>query len=316
VSGLERLRLEVAAGVRPAADAVHADLSARTGRAMAVAEATGAPLLPVLDAVLEAEDDGRRTDRAVAVATAQTRAIVGGLLAAPVLLVPALQRLTGVELLGFYRTPVGLLVLVAGTGLLVLGATLIVALVREVRRPVTRRMPVGLVLCAGILAVTIGPAAGVLAAAVVLIRMRRRTPVPVAGTDEVADLVAAALTGGMAPAPALRIVAGHLPDLRVDVHRIALDLELGLAPDAPAGTDPLGRLRTLLASSDGLGVSVVAALRRLGGELRAAERTRVLAAAERLPAQLTFPTALCLLPGTLLLIGAPIVASGLTALGT
>jgi hypothetical protein len=51
-------------------------------------------------------------------------------------------------------------------------------------------------------------------------------------------------------------------------------------------------------------------------DLRADDLARVLAAAERLPAQLTFPTALCLLPATLLLVGAPIVHAGLAAAAT
>ncbi len=65
-----------------------------------------------------------------------------------------------------------------------------------------------------------------------------------------------------------------------------------------------------------VGAPVGPALRRLAADVRADELARVLAAAERLPVRLTFPTALCLLPGTLLLIGAPIVSAGLGAVGT
>ena len=67
----------------------------------------------------------------------------------------------------------------------------------------------------------------------------------------------------------------------------------------------------MLRAATDVGAPVAPALRRLAGELRADERARVLAAAERLPAQLTFPTALALLPATLLLVGAPIVQVGL-----
>jgi pilus assembly protein TadC len=49
--------------------------------------------------------------------------------------------------------------------------------------------------------------------------------------------------------------------------------------------------------------------RRVRTERGAAARLR----AERLPTRLTFPTALCLLPATVLAIGAPIVGAGLGA---
>ena len=62
-----------------------------------------------------------------------------------------------------------------------------------------------------------------------------------------------------------------------------------------------------------LGAPAAPSLRRLARDLRGAELARVMAAAERLPAQLTVPTTLLLLPATLLLVGAPLVASGLSA---
>ncbi|MEY3020174.1 MAG: hypothetical protein RLZZ272_1158, partial [Actinomycetota bacterium] len=75
--------------------------------------------------------------------------------------------------------------------------------------------------------------------------------------------------------------------------------------------EALARLRALLVTAEDVGASPAAPLRRLASDLRAEELARVLAAAERLPAQLTFPTTLLLLPATVLLVGAPIVRAGL-----
>ena len=80
-------------------------------------------------------------------------------------------------------------------------------------------------------------------------------------------------------------------------------------------SDPLHRLAVLLAAAERVGAPVAPSVRHLARELRADDLARVLAAAERLPAQPTFPTALCLLPATVLLIGAPIVQTGLSAAG-
>ena len=57
------------------------------------------------------------------------------------------------------------------------------------------------------------------------------------------------------------------------------------------------------------------ALRSLAAHVRADRGAARHQQAMRLPARLTFPTALCLLPATVLAIGAPIVASGLSAVG-
>jgi pilus assembly protein TadC len=71
------------------------------------------------------------------------------------------------------------------------------------------------------------------------------------------------------------------------------------------------RLRAVLTTAGEVGAPAAPTLRHLARDLRAAELARLMAAAERLPAQLTVPTTLLLLPVTLLLVGAPLVASGL-----
>jgi Flp pilus assembly protein TadB len=337
----ELLRLRVSAGA-PLAGL--GELSERTRRAVAVAERAGAPLLGALDGALAAEDDLARARRAVAVASAQARAVAIGLIAAPLLLVPALGRLVGADLRGFYTSPTGILVLAAGIGLLGLGAALIVVLIARVGRAGARRPRPGLVAAAvGTVAAvlvwrTLGPALAPLAglAAHHLACRRGAGSRAAVGLDEAVDLAATALGGGVSPAEALRLAADELAPLAAGLRRLAFDLELGLAiagatvtarsassPNVAARArsradagDPFGRLAAVLTAADALGAPAVPTLRRLGADLRAEELTRVLAAAERLPAQLTFPTALCLLPATVLLVGAPIVHAGLAGVGT
>lgn len=133
------------------------------------------------------------------------------------------------------------------------------------------------------------------------------------GHDEVADLTAVALTGGVPAASALRLVAEHLPSDAALLRRAAAGLELGRPSDV---SGELGRIMATVELSTHYGTPAAPALRRLADDLRADELARIRAAAERLPAQLAFPTALCHLPATLLLVGAPMLAAGLAASGT
>lgn len=314
-------------------------LPPRVRRTLAVATTVGAPVADALDGAAAAEEDARRAARAVAVASAQTRAVAGGLVIAPLLLVPGLGRLVGIDLMAFYSTTVGRLTAAAGGTLLLLGVLLVGRLVRRVGRPPGRRSGWGRTLVAVGAAIAAGVVVHVVAGVVVgllALRLAGRPPPVVAGVDEAVDLTATSLAGGVAPSEALRTAADHLPELAPPLRRLALDLELGLDarpadPPLPgvsgrggaAGTrrvdperDPFDRLRSVLVASVDVGAPVVPTLRRLARDLRAEDLARVLAAAERLPAQLTFPTALCLLPATLLLIGAPIVHAGLAAAGT
>jgi Flp pilus assembly protein TadB len=305
-----------------------ARLAPRAQRAVRVATTVGAPLLDALDGAAAAEDDARRAERAVAVASAQTRAVVAGLLFAPVLLVPGLGRLVGADLLGFYGTPLGVTVGAAGITLLLTGGLLVVGLVRRVGRAPTTRPSwtrwAGVLLAALAIWWVVHPVAAVVTAGVLVARgptQRRAHPV-VAGADEAADLAAIALAGGSPPGEALRVAAAQLPGHAPALSRLALELELGLGSGSPtvttAGNEAVGlaRLRAVLVTAADVGAPAAPALRRLARDLRADELARILAAAERLPAQLTFPTALCLLPATLLLVGAPMVHVGLAAAAT
>ncbi|MFA9444141.1 type II secretion system F family protein [Egicoccus sp. AB-alg6-2] len=309
-AALDVLRLRAAAGLPPRT--TH-HLSPRARRGLAVAEAVGAPLLPALDAAAAAEEDARAARRAVAVASAQTKAVAAGLLVAPFVLVPLLGGVFGADLAGFYATRPGRFVGAIGLALLGLGGAAVVALLRRIGAP--PRPPAGPAVhrarsaCFGLLAAAVThPLVGVVVAVVVLVRGGSGGTTAPPGVDEAADLTATALMGGVGPGEALRMCADQLPAHAVELRSLALELELGLAA-RPGG--PLARLDAVLRAAADVGAPAAPALRRLAGELRADERARVLAAAERLPAQLTFPTALALLPATLLLVGAPIVQVGL-----
>jgi pilus assembly protein TadC len=266
----DRVRLRLLAGAPPGD---LRSLSPRVRRGAALAHALGAPLLPAIDAAVEAEDDETRAVRAVAVSTAQARTVARGLAGAPLVLVPLIGGLAGVDTVAFYTQG-------AGRGVLAIGAALV--------------------------------AAG-LAAAQLLIRRATR-PGPDVELEEVAELLAAALVGGAGTAAALRAVADVMPRQAPLLRRLALDLDLGVArPAHPGRPAALERIHDVLMTASGLGAPAAPTLRRLARDLRGAELARVMAAAERLPAQLTVPTTLLLLPATLLLVAAPVVVSGLGA---
>jgi len=264
----DRVRLHLLAGASLTADL---RLSERVQRAVAVATEVGAPLLAAVEAAAEAEDDDARAVRAVEVSTAQARTVARGLTLAPLVLVPVIGRLAGVDVLAFYREGIGRTVLIAGVLLLVAGGLL---------------------------------------ARLIIVRAGRRDRD--ADLEEVAELVASALSGGSGSAAALRAVAGIVPHHARRLRRLALDIDLGVHRPANGDEPPaFVRLREVLTTSGEVGAPAAPTLRHLARDLRAAELARLMAAAERLPAQLTVPTTLLLLPVTLLLVGAPIVASGL-----
>jgi hypothetical protein len=310
---LERARLRLAAGV---GSPELTGLSGRARRAVHLAQQTGAALLPALESAADAEADVRRAARAVDVACAQARTVAGGLLVAPLLLVPVLGGMLDLDLVAFYTRPLGLAVAAAVLVLLATGAALVTVLLRRARRPGapgTRHPPLAAVgaglLVGWLFTWLLAPLVGVLVA-----RRGRSEPHP-PDVDEVADLTATALAGGLGSAEALRAVAEVRTDLAGPLRRLALELDLG-ADEQPTAPAPLDRVVAVLVTAAEVGAPVGDALRRLAAELRAEQLARALAAAERLPAQLTFPTALFLLPAVLLAIGAPLAHAGLLAAGT
>ncbi len=306
---LARLRLETGTADP---SAMHG-LPERSRRAVTVAVVAGVDALEALDAAAAAETDARRARRAITVACAQSRAVAGGLLVAPVLLVPFLGRLMGADLVGFYSRPVGWAVAALVALLLALGAAGVWALLRRARGALGsvshrgRAWPglLAAVATGWLLTWWLAPVAAL------LVSWRRPAAPPPGDVDEVADLLATAMGGGTSPSRAVREVAEVRADLAGPLGRLAFDLDLDLGSGPGTHPAPLDRVAALLHASAEAGAPAGGALRRLATELRADDLARALAAAERLPAQLTFPTALALLPAVLLAIGAPIVHAGL-----
>ncbi|MBW3577694.1 MAG: hypothetical protein KY462_08155 [Actinobacteria bacterium] len=265
---LDELRARLAVGA-PAGPL--AGLPDRVVRAVTLAAAVGAPAVPALDAALAAEDDRRRLERSVTVATAQARTVAAGLALLPPLAIAGTGHLLGEPLWRFYLTGAGRIVGLVGATLAAIGVVTVRALARH--------------------------ASGAW----------RQDPAP---PDEAADLTATALTGGLAPTAALRAAAGLLPARSAGLRQLALAVELGLPARPDTDLEPIARALT---AATGWGAPAGPALRRAAADLRAEELTRALARAERLPALLAFPTALCLLPSCLLLVGAPLIGAGLAA---
>lgn len=290
-------------------------LPPRARRAVALAERTGAPLVPVVEALTAAVDDDARRDRALHVATAQTRAVAVGLLLLPVVLVPTLSRLLDLDLVGFYRRPEGAVVAAVAVALLAVGGLLVrVALRRATAPPVERaRRSVAPTVLAGLVVATLaGPGVGVIAALSTRALLRGRSPdgVPFEERDEAAELVAIACAAGLPPAAACREAAAVARRRSAAALR---RLSLCLLMDHPTPDPTVAPMASVLRATAEWGSPAAPALRSLAADLRAESLASALAAAERLPAQLTVPTALCLLPASVLLIGAPLVAEGLGA---
>lgn len=311
VGALADLRIRVAAGA-PVGDV--SGLPVRVRSAVTLAEETGAPLLPVVASAIAGLEDDRRRDRALRVATAQTRAVTTGLVALPVVLVPMLARLLDLDVGAFYATTAGRAVLTVALGLLATGGGLVHVAVRRARRPPDRRRTSrpGVALLAGAVVGSLtGPIGGVLATAGVAVATSspRRASLTVADRDEAADLLAVALEAGLSASAACRAAAAVArPPVAVALRHLALALVI----DGPGVAD-LSAHAEVLRSSGAWGSPAAPALRSLARDLRAEALADALAAAERLPAQLTVPTALCFLPASVLLIGAPLVAEGIGA---
>ncbi len=311
---LARIRLRAAAGlpIRPAED-----LPDPARSALAVADRVGAPVLPVLAAVQDAHEQQRRTDRQVAMATAPARTVAVLLVALPVVVVPVLGRLLDLDLVAFYTSGPGLAVAAVAVVLWGLGAALTIGLLRHADREPTPSGPLPRSLGAALLAlVVVGPWAAVLAAAVAWATHRPGPSPPHRSLATACELLATALSAGLTVAAALRESARELPELAADLSRVAWHVELGrmhaMADGAPTALVPLCRV---LADGMAVGSPLAPALRDLARQVRADRGAFAEARALRLPARLTFPTSLLLLPATVLAIGAPIVASGLSAVG-
>ncbi len=307
-------------------DGVLATVDPVVGSALRLARDHGAPMGPVVRAATAAAAQRRALADDVAAAVAPARTVARTLVGLPVVAVPVLGTIAGADLVGFYLgDPVGRGLGIVVVALVALGAAWMHVLVAAVGRPRPGPGPAWPFAVAAVLAlVVVGVVPGLLLAIVAIVR-RHRVGGPAPSDPhlpEAVDLAAVAVAAGHDLSTALRIAADHLAAALPTVdttplarHLRALGLGLVLDPPDPhrpdhddASVAPLAAVVRALATSGTPGVDV---LRDLAGRLRDDRARRDREDAARLPARLTFPTALVLVPATVLAIGAPIVVEGL-----
>ncbi|MBY5161787.1 hypothetical protein [Salsipaludibacter albus] len=330
------LRLRTGVGGHDLDDHALADLEPDVADMVGLARACGAPLQPVVAAALDGAERRRRVADERLAAIAPARTVARSLLALPILAVPGLAAVTGVDLGAFFLDdPLGRIVLGVVAVLLAVAWLWMRAILSRADRPQQHRStaPRWLVVVVPLTWWLAGPVPGVVVAVLVAARMRPRPSEPSPHLPLATDLVAVAVSAGHDLPAALRLAGDRLDvggrgdarhDGRAELARAlrATAMDLALRPELPAdgrprdshGEDrelalgPLGPTVRDLATTGAPGAPV---LRDLANRLRADDAARERAAVARLPARLTFPTALVLVPATVLAIGAPIVLDGL-----
>lgn len=330
-------------------------LPSRTRRALSVAKACGTPSGPVLAVAgriaSQRADLAADLDRVVKPAIGIAR----GLVALPLVMVPLLAMVLDLDLVAFWTTdPLGRVVAMIVVGMVGVAALWLHLLVRSAIRPTASlastttsgRRGVVIAVAGAVLAwVLVAWWAGVAVGGVLWQRRGRAGAMQVgAGVDEAADLTAIGVAAGFDLPAALRLAADELPDVELASQVRALALRLSLWPPSagradhrrvarpPSGSlDPGEGVDTSMPGFRGLdriepltqlvtdliitGHAAAAPLHRLATRLRRRDADRVRVSVARLPGRLTFPTALLLVPATVLAIGTPIAIRGLTAIG-
>lgn len=131
-----------------------------------------------------------------------------------------------------------------------------------------------------------------------------------------AELLRTALTAGLSPAQAIRLVAPLAPPVasRLLSHAasglgLGLGLSAALDPLRRASHEAAGVAEALCASAE-LGAEAEGTLGRIADEARVALRQRAEARARTVPVRLLFPLVLCVLPAFALLGVAPSLLAG------
>jgi Flp pilus assembly protein TadB len=133
-----------------------------------------------------------------------------------------------------------------------------------------------------------------------------------------AELLAVAVSGGLALGAAIEAVHRHLPaDHRELLAGVVSDLARGVrldvamqrwAADAPA---PVASLAALVRSADRSGAAIAPAFERFARDARRQRRRAAEERARRLPVQMLVPLVVCVLPAFGLIALVPMVAVGL-----
>jgi hypothetical protein len=318
-----------------------AGLPAATARALDLAAECGAAVAPVMAAASAVAAERAATRAALEQVVRPAVGIARGLVALPLVLVPVLALVLDIDLWEFWTAdPLGQVVALVVMVMVLAAASWLRFLVVVATRPdvgaperggsrIARSGAVvgAVVLTAVVLTAVVGWWAGVGAAVGGWWLTRRGDPGPLPGLDEVADLAAIAVESGHDLCGALRRAAARVPDVALGdaVALVALRLALSpprdpAAPGLPLVPTPgpvpdpaVAPLERLVVDLFLTGQPAADPLRRLARRLRRVEAERVRVAVARLPGRLTFPTALLLVPATVLAIGTPIAMRGLQA---
>lgn len=265
------------AGLAPRLDHLPDEVAEAARHAMAL----GAPVDRILTTAMSAAEARRATRDRVAVAVAPAASVLRTMAALPVLGGLGMALLLDIDVIGYHATPVGM---------------------------VTGGLAVGLVVAALLWAAALRGA---------VLRAARVDPIEARAIDAVSSGLRAGL-----PAPAALRAAGpvlapgpEVVGVVADLQRGALALELGRAPGGLANPQIAAAAHLMRAAGrDGFGAAD--ALGHVAARVRADHAAAVQADAERLAVRLTLPTVLCLLPATLLLVGAPLLHGLLQGVAT
>ena len=297
-------------------------------RSLALAERTGAGAVEAVEQALDGIEAERGLQRMVAIRTAQARGTAVVLAVVPVAawtLLVAADR----GALAFYATPIGLFSAALAVGMATLSWWWMRRMTAAVPRAAMaadplhasgpprpwRRAVAPAVLATLVAAPLLGPA-GILVGGLVAITLARRPrglPQPAGGgAAEAVDLVAVALTAGLATTTALNEVARLAPPSAADeLTRAARRTAAGWPVAEAFAGGPLEPLGAVLSACQTWGAPAAPALRRLSSDLRSQRTTAAEVAAERLQLTLVFPTTLLTLPAFVLGVVPPLLWSTL-----
>lgn len=308
-------------------------------RGLGLAEVTGGGALVAVQQAGAAVREQRALRRLLQTRTAQARGsafVLGGVPLVTWLLLVALQP----GAVRFYATPLGVLSAALALGLVVAGVAWAQGIVRRassrVADPLVVQPPRDAARVAAfgvpalvVVSVAAGIGAGLLAAALAAglasgLASRRssrnanaakgRSQDPAqGGAAEAVELVAVALSAGLAPADAVAAVAPIAPPLACPVLvTAATRLQAGWDPAAAFSGTGLAALGRTLAASDRWGAGAAGALHALAADLRADRRACAEEAAELVELALIFPTTLLTLPAFVLAVVPPLLWAAFT----
>lgn len=312
-AALDAVRLAAASGQHHVA---LLDVDAESAALLRFATQVGAPVGLACDLCQRRLTDRIDVVRAIRVASAEARSVAGFLLLAPVVLLPLVATMLAVPVWPFFTRPFGQGVLAVAAAAYLVGFRVIHRMTRLLDAPVLlgRNRSGNWHVAAAVLVWVAtsrwyaGVAAGLLLH--VLSKRHDRAGVTLGALAFAADVSVVGIAAGMSVPVALRNASRQVPSVAAELRQLAFTLDGGVAPVPAAG--PFGRLGDIAWRAHHDGAPAVPVMLQFAGQLRADERSELLARTARLPARLTVPTTLLFLPATVLVMVAPVLAHGVS----